>query len=62
MIGVVAEIEPKRGGMFQSIEVHPTVDFSRLESVLVLTNEARDAERAAATPSTPRGAPSEQRR
>jgi len=39
IIGTVTKVERKRPGVFQYIEVTPTVNFSRLEEVLVLGGE-----------------------
>jgi cell shape-determining protein MreC len=39
MIGTVTKVERKRPGVFQIVEVIPTVDFSRLEEVLILGGE-----------------------
>ena len=39
MIGTVTKVERKRPGVFQYVEVIPTVDFSRLEEVLILGGE-----------------------
>ncbi|NMC63091.1 MAG: rod shape-determining protein MreC [SAR324 cluster bacterium] len=39
LIGTVADIKQNSTGMFQEVEVSPSVDFSRLEEVLVLTYE-----------------------
>jgi len=36
VIGTVTKVERKRPGIFQYIEVTPTVDFSRLEEVLII--------------------------
>lgn len=36
MTGTVSKVERKRPGIFQYIEVTPSVDFSRLEEVLIL--------------------------
>jgi rod shape-determining protein MreC len=36
MTGTVTKVERKRPGIFQYIEVTPSVDFSRLEEVLIL--------------------------
>jgi rod shape-determining protein MreC len=39
IIGTVTKVERKRPGVFQYVEVAPTVNFSRLEEVLVLKGE-----------------------
>jgi len=36
IIGVVAKVEPQKDELFQKIEVSPSVDFARMEEVLVL--------------------------
>ncbi|MHB8092666.1 MAG: rod shape-determining protein MreC [Syntrophales bacterium] len=36
IIGIVSKIEPQKNELFQKIDVSPSVDFSRLEEVLVL--------------------------
>lgn len=43
LIGVVSELDREKRGLFQALEVAPTVDFSRLENVLVLTDSDRAA-------------------
>ena len=40
MTGTVTRVERKRPGIFQYIEVTPSVDFSRLEEVLILRGES----------------------
>ncbi|HMK38454.1 MAG TPA: rod shape-determining protein MreC [Bacteroidota bacterium] len=45
-IGVVASAKGAEGSLFQSIDVRPAVDFSRLEEVFVITS-VRDSERMA---------------
>ncbi|MCO6432594.1 MAG: rod shape-determining protein MreC [Deltaproteobacteria bacterium] len=37
LIGAVAKLEMRKTGMFQAIEVKPTVNFDKLESVFVVT-------------------------
>jgi rod shape-determining protein MreC len=39
MIGTVSKVERKRPGIFQYLEVTPSVDFSKLEEVLILKGE-----------------------
>lgn len=39
MAGTVTQVERKRPGIFQYIEVTPAVDFARLEEVLILREE-----------------------
>jgi rod shape-determining protein MreC len=36
ILGVVAAVDKKEGGLFQRIDVRPSVDFGKLEEVLVL--------------------------
>jgi rod shape-determining protein MreC len=36
LIGVVTKVEPTTNGLFQNIELQPSVDLNRLETVLVL--------------------------
>jgi rod shape-determining protein MreC len=36
LLGVIAKVDKSRSGLFQQIEVSPTVDFRKLEEVLVL--------------------------
>jgi rod shape-determining protein MreC len=36
LVGTVSQVDPMRPGIFQYIEVHPSVDLSKLEEVLVL--------------------------
>lgn len=43
LIGVVTKVEPAGNGLFQNIEVQPSVDLSRLESVLIIFPEHRTA-------------------
>jgi rod shape-determining protein MreC len=40
-IGTITRIDKAEGDLFQSAEIAPEVDFSRLEEVLVLTGEKR---------------------
>lgn len=39
LVGVVTKVERDTSGMFQSIEVEPSVDVSRLENVLILSKQ-----------------------
>ena len=39
LMGVVSRVDKKEAGLFQKIEVKPTVDFSRLEEVLVIITQ-----------------------
>ena len=36
VVGTVSEVNVQTGGLFQTVEVRPAVDFSRLEEVLVI--------------------------
>lgn len=36
ILGVVASVDKKEGGLFQRIDVQPSVDFGKLEEILVL--------------------------
>jgi rod shape-determining protein MreC len=45
-IGVVASAKGAEGSLFQSVDVKPAVDFSRLEEVFVITS-IPDSERVA---------------
>jgi rod shape-determining protein MreC len=36
VVGTVSEVNVQTGGLFQTVEVKPAVDFSRLEEVLVV--------------------------
>ncbi len=47
----VTRVEKREFGMYQTVEAKPTVDFSRLEEVLVLTSPPTDE----VTPVAPRG-------
>lgn len=42
LIGIVVKVGEDKIGMFKSIEVEPSVDFNRLENVLVLLTEERE--------------------
>jgi len=50
-VGTVTNVEKRDFGLYQLAEVSPSVNFSRLEEVFVLTEGARQA-----SPSTPRAA------
>lgn len=39
LIGTVTGVDRKRPGVFQHVEVRPTVDLSRLEEVLILEED-----------------------
>jgi rod shape-determining protein MreC len=39
LAGKVTKVERKRPGIFQAVEVDPTADLSRLEEVLILSEE-----------------------
>lgn len=41
LIGVITNIEPKRGGLFQQVQLEPAVNLNRLENVLVIVPTAR---------------------
>lgn len=41
VVGTVSNVDRKRPGIFQYIEVNPTVDLSKLEEVLILGEESR---------------------
>lgn len=41
VVGFVRSVQREQFGLFQTIEVEPAVDFSRLEEVLVLLGESR---------------------
>jgi len=45
LVGRVSRVERAEFGLYQEVEVAPTVDFSALEEVLVLTEGARDTSR-----------------
>jgi len=45
LVGRVGRVERAEFGLYQEVEVAPTVDFSALEEVLVLTEGARDTSR-----------------
>jgi len=40
LIGIVSKIKDDPNGMFQNVEVEPSVDMSRLENVLIITKPA----------------------
>jgi rod shape-determining protein MreC len=42
LIGVVSSVEEAGKGLFQNIEIDPAEDFSRLETVTVLTSKPRE--------------------
>jgi rod shape-determining protein MreC len=42
LLGTVKRVEKKNYGLFQEIEVSPTVDFSKLEEVLVILSDEVD--------------------
>jgi len=41
VVGYVSGVQREQFGLFQTIEVEPAVDFTRLEEVLVLLGEPR---------------------
>jgi rod shape-determining protein MreC len=43
-VGTVSQVVKNRRGMFQSIEIEPAVDFSRLEYLLIMMQESSLAE------------------
>ena len=43
VVGTVSEVNVQSGGLFQTVEVKPAVDFSRLEEVLVVLSSAEIA-------------------
>ena len=45
LVGRITRVERAEFGLYQEVEVTPTVDFSSLEEVLVLTEGARDTSR-----------------
>ncbi len=44
----VSKVDKRDFGMYQSVEAKPTVDFSRLEEVMVVLNDAKDCKPATA--------------
>lgn len=36
MVGTIVDVDSQSGGLFQTVEVKPSVDFSRLEEVLIV--------------------------
>ncbi|MFO7178379.1 MAG: rod shape-determining protein MreC [Pseudomonadota bacterium] len=40
----VTKVEPRDFGIYQTVEAEPTVDFSRLEEVLIILNDSEDCE------------------
>jgi rod shape-determining protein MreC len=46
-VGVVTTVEKRDFGLYQRVEVAPSVNFSRLEEVFVLTEGARQASQSA---------------
>jgi cell shape-determining protein MreC len=46
----VTKVDRRDFGIYQSVEAEPSVDFSRLEEVLIVLSDAKDC-----TPETRRG-------
>lgn len=44
LIGVIEEVHPENSGLFQDIQVKPTVDFERLENVLIVNKTPTQGE------------------
>ena len=44
----VKSVEKKKFGVYQSLVAEPTVDFSRLEEVLIILTDAKDCDTGAA--------------
>lgn len=57
LIGVVTSVNAKHRGMFQEVEIEPSVDLNRLENVLVLTHLAPVSDEAAGLPPLPKPEP-----
>ena len=55
LIGVIQEVHPEGSGLFQDIQVKPTVDFDRLESVLIVTPGSAPKAQVAGTAATTGG-------
>jgi rod shape-determining protein MreC len=45
----VKRVEKRNFGIYQAVEAEPTVDFSRLEEVLVILTDPKDCEAAGAS-------------
>jgi rod shape-determining protein MreC len=45
----VKKVERRNFGIYQSVEAEPTVDFSRLEEVLIILTDSKECESGAAT-------------
>ncbi len=50
----VTKVEKRNFGIYQSVEAEPTVDFSRLEEVLILLTDSKECESGAGTPARKR--------
>jgi len=44
--------ERRNFGIYQSVEAEPTVDFSRLEEVLIILTDSKECDSGAASPAT----------
>ncbi len=53
----VTKVEKRNFGIYQSVEAEPTVDFSRLEEVLILLTDSKECEAGAGTPARKRAQP-----
>jgi cell shape-determining protein MreC len=40
----VTKVEKRDFGMYQTVEAEPTVDYSRLEEVLIVLSDSKDCE------------------
>lgn len=45
----IKKVEKRNFGIYQSVEAEPTVDFSRLEEVLIILTDSKDCESGAGT-------------
>jgi rod shape-determining protein MreC len=54
LLGTVSAVQSSGGGMFQTVEVRPSVDFVRLEEVLILTSVAPDSDSSVFVPAARR--------
>jgi cell shape-determining protein MreC len=43
----VKKVEKRNFGIYQSVEAEPTVDFSRLEEVLIILTDSKECESGA---------------
>ena len=46
----VKKVEKRNFGIYQTVEAEPTVDFSRLEEVLIILTDSKECESGAGTP------------